>query len=264
MAAFMPKSLRPAAVCRQQGPGAHPTPVSVSTAAQHRLRLAPLLMPLAAVLLAGCATPVPPGKDGWQQQTLPGKTPTTYRWTSKEGRPALQADSNRSASLWRRRLDPGEPAPAEVTFSWWVQDLIPQASVAEAHLEDSPARVVFGFDGDRQRLSARNRSLFDLAETLSGEAPPFATLMYVWDPALPVGTVVVNPRTDRIRKIVVDSGPQHLRTWRDHQRNLAEDFRRAFNEDPGPLISVAVMSDSDNTRSRALTWFGPVRWAPPH
>ena len=215
---------------------------------------------LCVSLLAGCATTPPLAADGWQQQTLPGKPNTHYRWTQKEGRTALQADSQQSASLWRKRLDPAEPAPQQVRFSWWVQDLIPQASVAQAHLEDSPARVVFGFDGDRQRLSARNRNLFDLAETLTGEAPPFATLMYVWDPALPVGTVVVNPRTDRIRKIVVDSGPQHLRSWRDHQRNLAEDFRRAFNEEPGPLVSVAVMSDSDNTKSQARSWFGPVQW----
>jgi hypothetical protein len=211
-------------------------------------------------LLAGCATTPPPSADGWQQQTLPGKPNTHYRWTQKEGRTALQADAQQSASLWRKRLDPAEPAPQQVRFSWWVQDLIPQASVAQAHLEDSPARVVFGFDGDHQRLSARNRKLFDLAETLTGEAPPFATLMYVWDPALPVGTVVVNPRTDRIRKIVVDSGPRHLRSWRDHQRNLAEDFRRAFNEEPGALVSVAVMSDSDNTKSQARSWFGPVHW----
>ncbi|NBO75605.1 MAG: DUF3047 domain-containing protein [Betaproteobacteria bacterium] len=215
---------------------------------------------LCVSLLAGCATTPPLAADGWQQQTLPGKPNTHYRWTQKEGRTALQADSQQSASLWRKRLDPAEPAPQQVRFSWWVQDLIPQASVAQAHLEDSPARVVFGFDGDRQRLSARNRNLFDLAETLTGEAPPFATLMYVWDPALPVGTVVVNPRTDRIRKIVVDSGPQHLRSWRDHQRNLAEDFRRAFNEEPGALVSVAVMSDSDNTKSQARSWFGPVQW----
>ena len=215
---------------------------------------------LCVSLLAGCATTPKLAADGWQQQTLPGKPNTHYRWTQKEGRTALQADSQQSASLWRKRLDPAEPAPQQVRFSWWVQDLIPQASVAQAHLEDSPARVVFGFDGDRQRLSARNRNLFDLAETLTGEAPPFATLMYVWDPALPVGTVVVNPRTDRIRKIVVDSGPQHLRSWRDHQRNLAEDFRRAFNEEPGALVSVAVMSDSDNTKSQARSWFGPVQW----
>ncbi len=215
---------------------------------------------LSAGLLAACATTPPPAVDGWQQQKLPGKTPTQYRWTQKDGRTALMADSKQSASLWRKRLEPAETVPQDVRFSWWVQDLIPQASVADAHLEDSPARVVFGFDGDRTRLSGRNRTLFDLAETLTGEAPPFATLMYVWDPALPVGTVVVNPRTDRIRKIVVDSGPQQLRRWRDHQRNLAEDFRRAFNEEPGPLLSVAVMSDSDNTRSRVRTWFGPVQW----
>jgi len=227
------------------------------------LTLRPLAA-LSACLLAACATTPPPSADGWQQQTLPGKPPTAYRWTHKEGRTALQAESQQSASLWRKRLNPAEPAPQQVRFSWWVQELMAHASVAEAHLEDSPARVVFGFDGDRQRLSARNRSLFDLAETLTGEAPPYATLMYVWDATLPVGTVVVNPRTDRIRKIVVDSGPQHLRGWRDHQRNLAEDFRRAFNEEPGALISVAVMSDSDNTKSRALTWFGPVQWSAAH
>ena len=33
-------------------------------------------------------------------------------------------------------------------FSWWVQDVIAEASVADASREDAPARVVFGFDGD--------------------------------------------------------------------------------------------------------------------
>ena len=82
--------------------------------------------------------------------------------------------------------------------------------------------------------------------------------MYVWDAQAPVGTVIVNPRTDRIRKIVVDSGSHHLRRWRDHRRDLVADFKLAFGEDPGPLVSIAVMTDSDNTRSRATSWYGPV------
>ena len=45
-----------------------------------------------------------------------------------------------------------------------------------------------------------------LAEALTGERPPYATLVYVWDATAPVGTVIINPRSDRIRKIVVDSG----------------------------------------------------------
>ena len=72
---------------------------------------------LCVSLLAGCATTPPLAADGWQQQTLPGKPNTQYRWTQKEGRTALQADSQQSASLWRKRLDPAEPAPQQVRFS---------------------------------------------------------------------------------------------------------------------------------------------------
>jgi len=70
--------------------------------------------------------------------------------------------------------------------------------------------------------------------------------------------VIINPRSDRIRKIVVDSGPGQLRRWREHQRDLAADFRLAFGEPPGPLQSVALMTDSDNTQSQATSWYGPV------
>ncbi|MFX8000729.1 DUF3047 domain-containing protein, partial [Acinetobacter baumannii] len=63
----------------------------------------------ALALLAGCAaTPValPPGAEGWQPLALPGKKPTIYHWTEKDGRAALEATSERSASIWRKKLDP--------------------------------------------------------------------------------------------------------------------------------------------------------------
>jgi hypothetical protein len=215
---------------------------------------------LALVVLAGCATtaPPPPTAQGWQPLNLPGKAPTRYSWTEKDGRPALEAASERSASIWRKRLDPAVPNVGQVSFSWWVQNLIAGANVADIDHEDAVARVIFGFGGDIDTLPLRTRMKFDLAQALTGEAPPYATLMYVWDSKLPVGTVVVNPRSDRIRKIVVDSGPAELRRWRDHRRDLAADFRLAFGEAPGPLISMAVMTDSDNSRSSARTWYGPV------
>lgn len=222
------------------------------------MRSATLVCALA--LLAGCATPVSPptAAQGWQPLALPGKKLTQYSWTEKDGRPALEAASERSASIWRKRLDPALLTVGEVGFSWWVQGLIPGANVSDIDHEDAVARVIFGFGGDIDTLPLRTRMKFELAQALTGEAPPYATLMYVWDSKLPVGTVVVNPRSDRIRKIVVDSGPAELRRWRDHRRNLAADFRLAFGEAPGPLISMAVMTDSDNSRASAHTWYGPV------
>jgi hypothetical protein len=222
-----------------------------------------LLLVAATVLLAGCATAPPPAaNERWHAVPLPGKATTRYQRVQKDGRPAVLAVSERSASLWRQRLDPPLKQPGEVSFSWWAQTLLEQASVADVDREDATARVVFGFGGDHARLPARTRMSFDLAEALTGERPPFATLMYVWDATAPVGSVVVNPRSDRIRKIVVDSGPEGLRRWRDHRRDLAADFRRAFGEEPGPLQSVALMTDSDNTRGEARTWYGEVQLHP--
>ena len=221
-----------------------------------------LLLMSFALLLAGCATRAPTtavaAAGAWHDVPLPGKALTQYSWGSKEGRPAIAAVSKRSASMWRRHVEVAAQGIGPVSFSWWVQDLVAEGSVADAAREDAPARVMFSFQGDRARLTARTRALFDLAEAITGEMPPFATLMYVWDATAPVGSVIHNPRSDRIRKIVVDSGPQQLRRWREHRRDLAADYRLAFGEDPGPLTAIAVMTDSDNTGSQADTWYGPV------
>ncbi len=225
-----------------------------------------LLSLCTAALLAACATPVappPPSAEGWQALALPGKKATDYRWTEQAGRRALEAKAERSASIWRKRLQPQLDKVGEVSFSWRAQTLIPNANVADIDHEDAVARVIFGFAGDIDRLPLKTRMKFELAQALTGEQPPYATLMYVWDSQLPVGTVVINPRSDRIRKIVVDSGPAQLHRWRDHRRNLAADFRLAFGEEPGPLTSMAVMTDSDNNRASARTWYGAVELVPP-
>jgi hypothetical protein len=222
----------------------------------------PLLSTLLA--LAGCATPPPPSDTaGWQPVALPGKRSTSYDWTTKEGRPALRARADQSASLLRRTLTIDPDALGDVRFSWWVDAPLPGADLAAAGLGDSPARILFAFDGNHSTLSARNRLLFDLAESVGGERPPFATLMYVYGSRPDhLGRTLIHTRTDRVRKIVLDAGPGAARRWREHRRNLAEDYRQAFGEAPGRLLSVAVLTDADNTRQTALAWYGPIEFLP--
>jgi Protein of unknown function (DUF3047) len=80
----------------------------------------------------------------------------------------------------------------------------------------------------------------------------------VWDTKAPVGSVIIHPRSDRIRKIVVESGSSSLRTWRSYRRDLAADFRLAFGEAPGALQALALMTDGDNTQSQLATWYGEI------
>jgi len=197
--------------------------------------------------------------SGWESTPLPTKRPTRYTPQVIDGRPVIQADADNAVSLYRRRVHVAPSELGRLSFSWMVPELMTTADLSRAETEDAPVRVVLAFEGDRSKLSFKDRVLFDLMEAVLGEEPPYATLMYVWDSRAPLESVIFARRTDRIRKIVVDSGPTQKAIWRLHERDIASDYKRAFGEDPGPLTSIALMTDSDNTRSTTRAYYGEVR-----
>ena len=201
---------------------------------------------------------MPSALAAWSGRELPGKRPTQYSYAQRGGQGCVLAQASRSVSLWRRPLQlPAEQIDA-LQFDWWISGHEAGASVTQADTDDAPARLLLGFEGDEARLSMRNRLQFELARTLTGEAPPYATLMYVWDASAPPETVVVSTRSDRIRKIVVGSGRKTTGRWQRLRRDVQADYRRAFGEAPGRLITMAMMTDGDNTASRAEACYGNI------
>ena len=58
--------------------------------------------------------------------------------------------------------------------------------------------------------------------------------------------------------VVASSGGAQVGQWVSLQRNVAEDYRRAFNTDPPRIIGVAVSVDTDNTGEATTTYFGDI------
>ena len=218
-----------------------------STAQQRTLSLA------ASQLLV-----TPASAFSWQLFALPGKRHVVFEPLVVAGRPALRVKADNSVSILRRRFEPLLAQPGRISFSWRVDALPAGADLAAVDASDSPVGVVLAFEGDRTRWSSRMHRLSEMSRLLTGEELPYATLIYVWGSSELPGTVVVNPRTDRIRKMVLDSGPQDIGVWRDHVRDVQADFRHAFGEEPGPLRAVALMTDTDNTRSALTAWYGAL------
>ena len=236
---------------------------------------------LAALLLAGlvsaCATLEQPERavteesawvqdsriDGamatWEHKTFVNRKPTVYNAGQLDGRAALHARSDAGNSTLRVRLDPSiEPSSRRLRFSWRVPALDPVALASESPLDDVVVRVILTFEGNRSHWSVRDHMLSELAQLITGEPLPDATLIYVWDPRQPVGSVLSSPRTQRIRKLVLTSGEQGLNRWQDHDRDIAADYQTAFGEAPGRLTGVGVMTDSNNTGSSINAWYGPI------
>lgn len=197
----------------------------------------------------------------WQHRTFPGKAPNQFSFAMLDGRPSMAVQSNAAASVWRKAVNLEPNQLGTFRFSWRKADLIADADMGLRDKDDA-LRIVLAFDGDRSRLSARDHMMSELARALTGEEMPYATLMYVWSNQREVGSVMPNPRTDRIRKLVLESGRGGLGRWLDYERDIRADFRRVFGEEPGRLIAVGLMTDTDNTRSTAQTWYGPLSFGP--
>ncbi len=189
---------------------------------------------------------------------LPGKRKTVFLHGHHKGREGIQATANSSVSLLRQHTRLTAEQQGFMNFSWQSAKLIDKADMAVRETEDSVVRVILSFEGDRAKFSNKNKMLSELTQALTGEGLPYATLMYVWCKKRAVGDVIINPRTDRIRKLVVESSEKNLGKWLDYERDIHADFIKAFGEEPGSLTGVALMTDTDNTQSQATAWYGPA------
>jgi hypothetical protein len=116
------------------------------------------------------------------------------------------------------------------------------------------------FDVPVESLPAGERFRIGAARMLYGPGVPVAALCYVWDTKAPAGTFAANAYTDRVRIVVVDSGAGNAGRWVPHQRNVLEDFRKAFGGEPPAIDGVIVSTDTDNTGETAEAFYGDIRF----
>jgi hypothetical protein len=213
----------------------------------------PLVAPFSQAI-PGTALP-----SGWAVQTFPRiANHTRYALVRDGDAVVVRAEADASASGLAFRVPvPANEAPV-LRWRWKVERLPQGADTATKSGDDAPARVYVTFRHDPSRLGPVDRLLYEVARAIYGEAPPHASLMYVWDAAGPAGRSFPNPFTPRVRTIVVEGGSARLGQWLDYRRDILADYRAAFGEDPPPISGVAIMTDADNTGDRASAWYGDV------
>jgi hypothetical protein len=245
---------------------------------------------LAALMLSGCASTtrapdandLPPGSQGakpgslisspigasaqptapWRLALLPRQTKpvTDFSVVDLDGQRVLRVAASRS---YGKLLYPVY-APDEVrarTLAWdWRVDRAPDADLRQRSGDDVALRVCAFFDWPIDRLPLVDRTRLVAAEALTGQDLPTAAICYVWDKALPSGTVMPNAFTRRLRMIVVDGEGSATKHWQRHTRDLHKDFRAAFADEwregdqPPPVRAVVIGSDTDNTGGEGLSF----------
>ena len=192
-----------------------------------------------------------------------GKRATEYRLVGSTAGTVLEGYADRSATGLYRKIRVSPQRQPLLQWAWRIDDRVLGAGKRLAALDDSPARIVLSFHGDPDKLDFDQRVKLRLAKAVAGEALPYAMLIYMWSKDVPVETVLPNPHIDRIRMIVVESGADRVGQWVSFRRNVVEDFRRAYGEDPGDIVAVGVLTDSDNSQRVARAQYGDITFRTP-
>ncbi len=241
----------------------------ITTLAACVLTLAGVLAarPLADPLVIAAFSEATPGEglpEAFETLTLEeGTPPTSYTIVrDEEGTPVVKAVSEDAASgiIRRERIDL-EAYPV-IEWRWKVENVLEKGDVTRKSGDDYPARIYVTFDYDASELGFFDKIKYRALRVMGYDDIPLRALNYLWASRAPVGEIVPNPYTDWVMMLPVESGCARCGTWRTEQRNVYEDYREAFGEEPPAVTGVAIMTDTDNTGERAVAYYGDIRFLP--
>ncbi|HEU4371066.1 MAG TPA: DUF3047 domain-containing protein [Methylomirabilota bacterium] len=180
---------------------------------------------------------------GWRIAAFTGDA--SVELVRNEGRVAMRLRSERTSFAMHRDVVVDLQRHPILTWSWKVNRLPAGGDVRDSRRDDQAAQVYVVFP---RWPSPRTSS---------------DVLGYVWDARAPAGTRLTHPKAPNVRIVVLQSGGARLDTWVREQRNVAEDYRALFGRQPLRVGKVALMIDSNDTRSAAEALFGDLTFARP-
>lgn len=113
-------------------------------------------------------------------------------------------------------------------------------------------------EGGDVRLKGKNDQAAQLLIVFEGRK----VISYIWDTMAPVGSIsdesIGWPIHLKIKTITVKSGPSDLGKWVSFTRNIVEDYKKLFKEEPSLIQGIRIQINSQNTQTIAETFFGKI------
>ena len=183
--------------------------------------------------------------DGWALTEFAGSD-ASIELVQSDGRVALRLRSEHNSFAVHRDIVLDVRRYPILSWIWKVSRLPAGGDVRDPGRDDQAAQVYVVFP---RWPSPRTTS---------------DVIGYVWDAGAPVGTTLTSPSAPNVRIIVVESGPDGLEQWLQQHRNVAEDYRALFGRQPPRAGKLALMIDSNDTRSEAEAMFGELTFSRPN
>lgn len=173
----------------------------------------------------------------WQEKSFKGST--HYTISREDNQSCVKATSKNNASglIYEIKFD-AKKLPF-LNWSWKIDNILAKGDAHTKEGDDYAARIYVVFPS------------FFFWKTKA--------LNYIWANKLPKGEALPNSYTSNAIMIAVESGVGQTGKWVTEQRNIYDDYKQYFGEEPPKVGAIAIMTDTDNTGETASACYGPIQ-----
>lgn len=179
----------------------------------------------------------PKGPQGWKLKEWKGKA--DFEVVETEASTAFHLKSaSTSTALYKEVKFDVRDYPI-LNWSWKAVALPAGGDVRKKSADDQAAQVYVVFPKWPAPVNSR-------------------VIGYIWDTSAPAGLSIQSTKSSYTRYVVVKSGNSGLNKWFTEKRDVYQDYKMLFKEDPPKVGSVSVMIDSDDTKTSAESFVGNI------
>ena len=180
-------------------------------------------------------------------------------WVVEDGVHAVRLDSKAALTFLEKRVTIDIKRFPIVTWKWKVENILRGNDERTKQGDDHPIRIFFVFEPDESKQSFWFRvKRFVYLDRIHGHPMGGRFTEYLWSSHLQPGDVINDPGKLWQKLMVVEGGSRNLGKWLSYEKNLYEDFKRLYGEEPRRLIFIGILNDTDQTGQEAVSYIADL------
>lgn len=144
-------------------------------------------------------------------------------------------------------------------WSWKVDEHAETANVQKRNRSDFTAAVTVDFEHELSVLHRLEHFLFRIT---GYHVSTNRALMYLWANQADRGSVMKHVQVDWHTMVIVRNGSSDIGRWVSERRNVLDDYRTIFGEEPPPVKGVSLVTETNDTGERATAYYGDLSFRP--
>lgn len=194
--------------------------------------------------------------DGWKlRRPIFPRAPGSARWVKEEGVAAVRLQSKAALTFLEKTVDIDLRKYPVVSWQWKVANVLDGIDETTKEGDDHPIRIFFVFEPDSSAQNPWFRiKRFLYLDWAHGHPMGGRFTEYLWSSHLPKGEVFNDPGKSMQKLMVAEGGTKNLGRWLSYEKNLYEDFKTLYGEDPRRLVFIGILNDTDQTGQEAVSY----------